>query len=170
MGAILTAASLAATALTAYSQVRGGIEAKNAYDYNAAVAKQEAEFQEKRTAYELAAHEKEVERIIGKQRAAGGASGVGAAGIGESILRDTLTQAALDEQLIRTQGAINVWRSESERELLKQTGKDFRTAGYVRGGATILGGLSRLDWRRKKPAASKKPLSGDISGPYGKYL
>jgi hypothetical protein len=170
MGWVGAAAMIASTAMQAYGQMRGGQEAKNYYDYNAAVAKQEAEFQKKRTEYELAAHEKEVKQILAKQRTAGAASGVGAAGIGESILRDTLSQAALDEQMIRAQGDINVWRAKTQRELYQQQGSDFRSAGFIHGPTTLLGGLSRFDWRRKKTTASATPASGRKSGPWGIYL
>jgi hypothetical protein len=138
---------LAAMAATAAAQIKGGIDAKAAYDYNAAVAEQEAGFQKKRTKHELAFQREEVERIIGKARVVSGGSGVEAS---QSILHGTLTEAAIDEQLIRTQGAINVWRAKSQSKQLSQTGEDFRTAGYIRGGTTILGGLSRYDYRRKK--------------------
>jgi hypothetical protein len=154
ISAALSAAALAGVALQAAGQIKGGIDAKNAYDYNAAVAKQEGEFQEKRTDYELETHRRDLARIIGKQRVAGGASGVGAS---QSILLDTLTQAELDEQMIKTQGAINVWRAETAERGLKKGGKDFRTAGYISGGGTILGGLSRFDYRKKKtPKTSYK--------------
>ena len=142
---------LASMAFTAAAQVKGGLDAKKAYDYNAAVAEQEGEFQKKRTEHELAFQKKEVERIIGKARVVGGGSGIaGGTGVTQSILHGTLTEAAIDEKLIRTRGAINVWRAKSQSKQLSQAGEDFRTAGFIRGGATILGGLSRYDYRRKK--------------------
>jgi hypothetical protein len=144
MGAIMAVAAIAGVALQAAGQAKGGQDAKDAYDYNAAIAKQEGKFQEQRTDYELDTHRREVARIIGKQRVTAGGSGVGAS---QSILLDTLTQAELDEQMIKTQGAINVWRAEAQSEQFTAGGKDFREAGYIGAGGTILGGLSRFDYR-----------------------
>ena len=141
---------LAATAVTAAGQVYGGIQAKQTADYNAAVAKQEAEFQEKRTAQQLAFQRQEVERIIGKAKVVRGGSGVASGGIPESMLKETLTEAEIDRQLIRTQGSINVWRAKSQAKISSDEGDYYRTAGYIGAGSTILGGLSRYDYRRKR--------------------
>lgn len=166
MGAILAGAAIAGTALQAYGQIRGGQKAKDAYDYNAAVAKQEADFQEKRTEQDLAFHREDVERIIGKQRVTGGAGGTTGS---QSILLDTLTQAELDEQMIKTEGAINVWRAKTAAKRFEESGEEFRTAGYIAGGSTLLGGLSRFDYRKKGP--STKPQSRNKAHPYyGKFL
>lgn len=152
MGAVLTAAALAATALTAAGQISSGMQAKDAADYNAAVAEQEAQFQKQRTQHDLAFQRREVDRIVGKARVAGGGSGTG---VSESLLTNLLTEAEIDEQLIRTQGSINVWRSESQKDLFKAQGEDAQTGGFIAGGATILGGLSQFDFR-KTPAAKTK--------------
>jgi hypothetical protein len=151
MGWVAPVAAIAGVALQAGGQIKAGIDAKNTADYNAAVAKQEADFQKQRTKQQLAFQREEVESIIGKARVVGGGSGIaGGTGISQSILHGTLTQAKIDEELIRTRGAINVWRAESQSDLLKQQGDDFQTAGFLQGGTTILGGLSKYDYRRKK--------------------
>lgn len=143
---LLEGVAIAAVALQSYGMVKGGLDAKKAADYNAAVAKQEAKYQERKTEHDLAFQRREVERIIGKQRVAGGASGTTGS---ESILFDTLTQAEIDEEMIRYGGAMNVWRAKSQSSLYKQQGEDYLTSGFISGGATILGGLSRLDYRKK---------------------
>jgi hypothetical protein len=142
---------LAATAVTAAGQILGGIQAKQTADYNEAVAKQEAEFQKKRTTQQLAFQRQEVERIIGKAKVVGGGSGIaGGTGISETILKETLTEAEIDRQLIRTQGSINVWRARTQARLSSQEGDYYRTAGFINAGSTILGGLSRYDYRKKR--------------------
>jgi hypothetical protein len=146
MGWVGKAAQIAGVAMQAFGQIKGGTDAKKAADYNAAVAKQEAKYQEKKTEHDLAFQRQEVERIIGKQRVTGGASGTTGS---ESILFDTLTQAKIDEEMIRYGGAMNVWRAKSQSSLYGQQGGAFATSGYLSGGATILGGLSRLDYRKK---------------------
>jgi len=142
---------LAATAVTAAGQIYGGMEAKKTADYNAAVGEQEAEFQKKRTAQQLAFQRQEVARIIGKAKVVGGGAGIaGGTGISESILKQTLTEAEIDRQLIRTQGSINVWRARTQAKLSEQEGEYYRTAGFIDAGSTILGGLSRYDYRKKR--------------------
>jgi hypothetical protein len=147
--------AIAALAATAAGQIKGGLDAKKAADYNAAVAKQEAEFAKKKTAHDLAFQKEEVERIIGKARVAGGASG---AEMSESLLHTTLTEAELDERLIRTQGAINVWRAESQADLFSARGKDALTGGFIQAGSTILTGASKWDYRKpgSESAITKK--------------
>jgi hypothetical protein len=145
MGAVMAGAAVAAVALQAFGQVKGGSDAKKAADYNAAVARQEAEFQKKKTRHDVAFQKEEVERIIGKAKVAGGASG---AELSQAILQSTLTEGAIDEQLIRTQGAINVWRAESQAGLLKEQGKDAFTGGLIGAGSTILTGASKWDYRK----------------------
>jgi hypothetical protein len=143
MGAIM----IAGVALTAAAQIKGGIDAKKTADYNAAVARQEGKFQAEKTEHDLAFQKKEVERIIGKAKVVGAGAGTQ---LTQSMLHGILTEAQIDEELIRTQGAINVWRAKTGANLLKDQGKDFLTSGFLSGGATILGGLSKYDYRRKK--------------------
>jgi hypothetical protein len=155
MGWIAFAAA-AAVALQAGGQIKGGIDAKKTADYNAAVAKQEAKFQEQKTEQDLAFQREEVESIIGKARTVAGGRGLAAGeGVTQSILKGTLTEAAIDEELIRTRGAINVWRAKSQASLLESQGEDFRTAGFLQGGSTILGGIGKYDYRRKKETPTK---------------
>jgi hypothetical protein len=143
--------AIVGAAIAAGGQVQAGQAAGNTAEYNAAVAQQEAEFQRQRTESELAFQREEVERIIGKARVVGGGSGVaGGTGITESILKDTLKQGILDRQMIKTQGAINIWRAQTQSNLLGSEASQFRTAGWMQGGATLLGGLSKYDYRGKK--------------------
>ena len=138
-------------AIQAGGQMKAGEDAKKTADYNAAVAYQEAEFQAKRTEHELAFQKEEVERIIGKAKVTGAGAGTG---LSQTMLKSILTEANIDEQLIRTQGSINIWRAMNQSDLLSSQGDAFRTAGFMEGGSTILGGLSKYDYRNKTPAAT----------------
>ncbi len=139
-------------AVQAAGQIKGGQDAAKTAEYNATVAHQEAKFQKKRTEHELAFQKEEVERIIGKAKVTGAGAGTG---LSQTIFKSILTEAAIDEELIRTQGSINIWRATGQSDLLSSQADAFRTAGFVQGGSTILGGLSKYDYRRKTEPITK---------------
>ena len=94
-------------------------------------------------------------RVIGAQRAAAGASGVGTDSVTfENILSDTLGSIAKDEAHIRNNAELAAFRNRQRATLEKinlknqsalygMSGQNAMTAGYLGAGSSILGGASQ---------------------------
>lgn len=154
MGYVYAGAAIVAALLTAAGQYKQGRDAKAVYEYNAAVASQESEYQKKKTDYELSRHDEDLRRLIGRQRTVFGASGIDpSTGTPLSILADTTTQAAIDREVLRSTGSINAWRAESQSSLLGDQAGQFMTGGLINAGSTLLNAASKWDY---KPKGKKK--------------
>jgi hypothetical protein len=94
-------------------------------------------------------------RVVGAQRAAAGASGVGTDSVTfENILTDTLTSIAKDEAQIRNNAELAAFRNRQRAALEKinlknqatlygMSGQNAQTAGYLGAGSTLLGRASQ---------------------------
>jgi hypothetical protein len=94
-------------------------------------------------------------KIIGAQRAAAGASGIGTDSVTfENILTDTLTSIAKDEAQVRNNAEIAAFRNRQQAALEKinlknqsamygMSGQNAQTSGYLGAASSILGGASQ---------------------------
>ena len=162
MGWISGALSLAGTAISAYSQYKQGKDAKDVYQYNEALANYQAQYIKEASELEVAALERDVGNFISRQRAIQGKSGtVANIGSNADAISRSYHEADIDAALIR-------WKANKDYELAKQ-GADllgtqagqFGTAGWINAGTTLLGGLSKWDFKTsslKTPTYSSPPV------------
>ena len=150
-------AMLASAVVSSAGTVAGGQAEKNMADYNARVAEQGAQAATDRAAYDETAHRAEIRRILSKQRAAYGRSGVDVSGSPLLVLEDTAMEGELDAMAIRYGGEVEAARKKSEASLLRQQGRNIRTASYFQAGSTLLTGAGRVYENRLKQAKTPSP-------------
>jgi hypothetical protein len=146
-----TAMAVVGTGLTAFGQIQQGRAAKKAGAYNAAVARNEAIFQERRAAAEAKQSAREAKKLRGTQRARLAAAGQeGPTAL--NLLAESAEQAELDRQIILMGGDVRAGSARSRAGLAEFEGDAAYRAGLVGAGGTILTSASKF----KK----KKSLSG----------
>lgn len=124
---IAMGAMIGGTALSAFSSIKGGAEQKKWYDYNAGVARENADF-------EATQLERKGEALKGQQRVMYAKAGVTNEGTPSSVMADTSLQLAKDVAAIRYKGA-------KLADIQEEMGQGAQEAGYWGAGSTILTGL-----------------------------
>ena len=151
----------AAAATSAYGSYQSGQYTKEVYEYNAAVARQEAEYQQQKADIEAQLLQRQLSEAKARQRAIAGKSGT-AVDVGSNLtaLLSSDQQAEIDARLLRYGADINSWRSISQAGLQRDQAGYASRAGNLQAGTTILESLTQYDWRKtfEDPALSKSPL------------
>jgi hypothetical protein len=148
--------ALVGAGLSAFGQYKTGQDAAAVYDYNQQLAKYQKDYVKDRADIEVAALEKDVGKFISRRRAITGKSGtVSDSGSNLDVLRETQSEADFDAALIRYNAEIEAWSAGNQADLLGTQSSQIKTGSYINTGSTILGGLSKWDWRR----SSLKPRS-----------
>lgn len=152
---LMTALSLAGTALGAVGQVQQGQAAAASARYNAKVADMNAQISERRArdALERGKLEEQkkrtqVQQVIGRQKAAMAANGVDV-GFGSplDVLVDTATLGEVDALTIRSNTAreaydfkVQAANGRADANLSRMNASSASTAGFLNAGATLLTG------------------------------
>lgn len=141
----------AATAVQVVSSIQQGKAAKAAGDYNATVARQNAQMEREQTALATAQADREGRLRLGAIRAAQGASG-GAAGEGSviDVLGDVAAQNELERQNIAYRGESKARGYEGTARLEKAMGRTAVTSSYLKAGKELLSGSAATydAWKR----------------------
>ncbi len=159
MGWVATAAIVGGTALSMFSSIRGGYAASQAAEYNAAMARYEGKYQKQRAEFEEKQHRREVAKLIGRQTVAGARAGGGTTGSDVTPLLETAKAGELDAALIRYGGEVGSWRAESAADLYEDEADEYKTAGWLGAGSTLLNTVGQYDWKKKYPSPTKKTTS-----------
>ena len=161
MGEWLPLLSLAGTATSAYGQFQTGQNAKDVYEYNQQAAKYQSKYAQQRGEIEATKLEREGAKAMSRKRAIAGASGtVTGAGSNLDSLLNSQREIDLDAALIRYNANVDSYVSGQQADLFGAQADQFSQAGYLNAGATLLGGASKWDWKKKK-----SPLATYASGP-----
>lgn len=148
----LTSTAGATAALTAASAGIAGLSAVQSGNYQAAVAKNNAQIAEQNAAQTSSAAQRELMRsdqdyraLLGEQLAAQGASGFDILGRTQTSTR-ALTErvgrrAAMD---INIEGAAGARRSQQEAANFRAEGKQAQLQGYLTGASALLKGASDI--------------------------
>ncbi len=154
MSFISKALSVVGTAIDAYGRWKEGEDARDVYKYNQAIAEYQADYIRKAAELEIEALNRNVSDFVSRQRAIQGKSGT-VANIGSNLasIKQTYAERDIDAGLIR-------WRADKEADLVERgadlygtQASQFRTAGWINAGTTLLGGLSKWDWKSKSKSA-----------------
>jgi hypothetical protein len=154
---VVAAVTIAAAGVTAYSQVQQGRTANAVATYNAQLANRNAEIAEQNAeAAKLAGTAREeqsrdeVRRVLARQRALVGASGVTTEGSPLLVMMESARQGELDALRIRytseveaRSGQFQAQQYQSEATLQRLQGKQAQTAGYMSAGGTLLTGFAQ---------------------------
>ena len=153
---------IAATATTAYSAVQQGQTAAAQarqeaawHDYNAKVAKREAEAERRAADFESRQHTRAAKQLLARQRTLIGASGITPEGSPLLVAEDTAAQLAIEGAHIRMTGTrrVGAWTSRSILDTsmaraARASAPGYRQAGYLRAGASLLGGGAQVGYMR----------------------
>lgn len=143
-------------AMSAASSIQQGKQQKAMSEYNAAVARQEAEAIKEATAYEELRQKEQAKKLRGRQLALYGKSGVLMEGTPLEVMEETAAQAELDTLAIRRAGATSASRQESQAQLDIIRGRSAERAGYYGAGTSLLTGAGQIASAYGRPKLSTK--------------
>ena len=172
MGTALQIISLAGTATSAFGQFQTGQNAKDVYDYNQQIAKYQSKAAQDRGELEVEALERNVSKVLARKRALAGKSGT-ATDVGSNLdsLIATRKEADIDANLIRYNADLESYSANQQASLYGAQGQQFAQAGFLNAGATLLGGVSKFDFKKKKSPLVNFPnvstVRGGAGGGYG---
>ena len=147
MGATAGALMAVSSIVVAGGQLLQGYQQKQTYDYNAAVARQEAKYAQQKASIEETQFRRDLAAQVARQRALQGMSGT-TGGSNIDALARTIRQGEYDAQLIRYGGSVDSWRAGSASDLYSSAGGKMLTSGIIGAGGTLLTAGSKFDWKR----------------------
>ena len=169
--------AVGASALSAYGQIQAGQAAKQAGDYNAAIARnnqiiaeRQAEDAVKRGDIAADEQRRKTARVLGAQKAAIGASGVALdSGTPMDIFGDTAAFGELDALTIKSNAARDAYgyqvqgmNFEAEGAMARTRGTNAQRASYIQAGSTLLGGAAQggdMYMRYTRPSTASQVAS-----------
>jgi len=143
LGIIAGVMALLAGGVSAYSQIKQGQQAEGVGRYNAQVAEQQATSARQAAAVDAENKRRQMDRILGTQRARYGASGViGSEGSPLLVMMQSEEEAALDVARVRYGGEAQAYGLESEAKLQRFRGTAAKRQGYLGATGSILTGVA----------------------------
>lgn len=138
---IMAGVAAAGAAVSAVGAVRQGKAQANALEYEADIARQQAEQERTASRQEEEGFRRDQSRLLAKRRATMGGSGVDTS-MGSPLLasEDFASEVELQAQRIRAGGELRATRLGQQAGLYQSQASGARTAGYVRGGSLLVGG------------------------------
>lgn len=128
------------TAVNVMGSLSQGQAQSNAYEYNAAVAQQNAGVARDQAAFQASQQERENKLRAGAIAAAQGKSGGTSSGSVLDVLGDVAAQGELERQSILYQGEINARGQMNTAALDRMSASNARTGSYWKAGGELLAG------------------------------
>lgn len=171
IGEMLALGSVAVgTGVSAISSINAGNQQGTAYQFDQAIAKQNADLAQQQAASQAAIDKQQTERTIGTVKAAYGASGVDPdRGTPLDVMADQAMTGELTRQLDVYRGQVAATGDINQANLLGYEADQARSAGESRAIATIFGGLgqaaltSRLPWGGGSGSSARIPGAGEAN-------
>ena len=152
------ALQLASTAISAYSDYKQGQDAKDVYEFNEALAEYQSQYIKEASELEIQALDRDVGDFVARQRAIQGKSGtVANIGSNAGAINRTYMERDIDAALIRWRAGKDIEMSDRGANLLGTQANQFAKAGNINAATTLLGGLSKWDYK-----------TSNLSTPYSK--
>ena len=142
LGIIAAVFSILGSAVSAYGQIKQGQQAEGVGRYNAQVAEQQAASGRQAAAADAETKRRQMDRILGTQRARYGASGVTSEGSPLLVMMQSEEEAALDVARVRYGGDAQAYGLEAEARLQKFRGKAARRQSYLGATGSLLQGVA----------------------------
>jgi len=146
-----------ATALSAYGKVQEGQAAGNVADYNAGVARQNANLAASIGAARESAVRSQNRAALGTQASALSEAGIGLEGSAADVMRQSTINAELDALNTRYEAQLQARNFDVQATQSDYEARQARYRGYVGGATSILSGASNLytasgaNWTSKTP-------------------
>ena len=157
-------AAILSAAVTAYSSYQQGQAASQAARYNARVAEQQAESARQAAGADAETRRRQLDRVLGAQRARYGASGViPSEGSPLLVMMESEEEAALDVARVRHGGAAAAYGLGLEASIQRRQGQQARRQGYLSSTSAILTGVSNaasIYGSRRPPPERVPPYRG----------
>lgn len=147
MAAFSTIATVAGIAISAVGAVQQGFQAKAQSEFQAKVARQQAQNQRQQAAAAEGDFRRRQDRLMARRRAIMGGSGV-ESGTGSPLLvsEDFAGEAELGARRIRAGGETRGTRLDTEASLFQTAGRNAVTSGFFRAGSSLLKGAGQVDF------------------------
>lgn len=140
---IAAVTTMLASGVSAYSQIKQGEQAEGVGKYNARVAEQQATSARQAAAADAETKRRQLERVLGAQRARFGASGIiPSEGSPLLVMMQSEEEAALDVARVKYGGEAQGYGLESEARLQRFRGKALKRQSYLGATGAILQGVS----------------------------
>ena len=143
-GTIALIATIAGAAISAVGAIQQGQAAKAQGNLQAQILEQQATSERQRAAADEADFRNRQSRAFATRRAGLGAAGIDpAAGSPLFVSADFAGEAELQALRIRTGGEVRATRAEQQATLQRFQGRAAQRAGFIRGGALLVGGIGK---------------------------
>jgi hypothetical protein len=133
-----------------FGKIQQGRAAKQAADYNATIARQNAETTKQQTQAALDKQDRERRLRLGANIAASGASGVGMESFGD-IMASSAMQEELDMLTIESEGLLRSRDFEAQANMYDVQGRNAMSQAIIGAGSSVLGGVSDKLGSNKAP-------------------
>ena len=142
---IAAGSAAAATTVSAVGAIRQGQAASNAANFNAALAKQNADTADSQSIAASEAQQRDAQKKIGSAMAAYGASGVQMAdGSPADVLGDSARMATLDNETLKYNYKLRGLGYMAQAGLDTANAENSRTASYFNAAGSMLSGGSKV--------------------------
>jgi hypothetical protein len=146
-------ATVAGTAVSAYSAIQAGESRAQAARYNRKVALNQAQEAKDRAAVEVQRQRQHAMQVESANRAQMGASGaVGDYGSALLVAQENALQGEMNAQVAEYTGEVEAANYMRRAQLMGMEGQQAQTAGYLTAGSTTLSGMGGLLREYGKPA------------------
>ncbi len=131
--------------VAAGGKVMAGVGGMQAADYNARIARQQADMQRQAAEDDAARVRRAGRQTLATQRARAAASGVDVnAGSAFDLALDTLTQSSLDATTARLRREYQAWGLEAEARQQEFVGQRTLLTGFMEGAGALASGYEKL--------------------------
>jgi hypothetical protein len=162
---MVLAAAAVGTAVQAYGQYQAGQDAKKAADYNAQIMERNKQVALEKANYEAEAEASRLRRLIGSQRAAAAASGMGRSGTILDLQEDTTIQGTMEQLAILYGGQLQAQGFQDEANMSRFQGEASARQGKTAAFGTILTGSAQTAYMGYDMGVwgSKKATRSDVT-------
>ena len=129
--------------MQAYGQYQAGQDAKKASDYNAKIMERNKQVALEKANYEAETEASRLRRLIGAQRAAAAASGMGRSGTILDLQEDTTIQGTMEQLAILYGGELQAENFQNEANMSRFQGKAAARQGKTAAFGTLLTGSAQ---------------------------
>jgi hypothetical protein len=150
--------------------VQAGEAQKDAADFNAAVARNDAIAAQQQAASESRQLSRRNRLRAATRRARFAASGIELSGSAEDVMFDSAVQDELDRQNALYRGELRARRSKAEAGLQEAMGRNAVTSSYLNASGTFFGGVSQGLSIAANPNFRKNGGSGGGGSAGGSYV
>jgi hypothetical protein len=135
--------ALVGSAVSAFGSYRQGQQQKSVAEYNAAIARNEAEAARQKAAFDAETSREKYARLMGRQRALYSKSGVDiTSGSPLLLLADQAYEAERDKQAILYSGEVSATKDLNQASMFEYAGENAESAANLTAGTSLVSGIA----------------------------